>query len=342
MLLALASCSKPAEERFRFSTDGVSRAPLTPVEEDVLVGNATGALLRLTPEGTVRWRLSLANEIGAGAVVVDQTVVAASVKGEWVGAKAESGEVRWRVNDGPPTLTPLVTDGARVYAIALDGSAHAIDAETGKRVWRSAPPKGWMPSANPAQGPAPTLSEATLHYALEGSGPLSVATDDGRPRWRGDGAQERVVGLEASRDTLFVSRADGSVQALSAATGEARWEARLGREATSPPTLLEGRIWVASAGDMLIALAPSDGVELERVETPGPVRAKVEMGLGWLLIPTAGPQGVLFGMETGRGRDFSVRLDSPLLTGPVATGGRVFVLARDGRVFGFSLRAPVR
>lgn len=342
LLVSVSACTKPAEELFRVSSDGASRTGLAPAQEGVVFGNAAGALLYVDEKGATRWRLTLQREIAARPVVLGELAIAASVGGEWVGVRLDSGEVSWRLTDGPRVLTALTTDGTRIFALSAEGAVFALQPTSGNPRWVRRAPRGYEPPAVPEALAAPIVSGGRLILALGDGRIQALNTETGAVLW--SVKEKGVIGFaaeEGPEETVYFSREDGAVVALAGASGEEIWEARLGREATSPPTLLDGRLYVGGGAEELVVLSAKEGRELARAELPGPLRGEIVAQDGWLLVPTAGVEGFLVALnattlESGQ----RLRLDSPLRTRAEVVSGRVFVAARDGRLFGFRLRPP--
>lgn len=321
------------------SSDGASRSGLLPLGEGVVFGNAAGELMLVDEKGKTRWTVLLQRELAARPVLVGELVVAASLGGEWVGVRKDTGEVAWRLGDGPRVLTPLATDGTRVFAVSDEGVVSALQPTSGNPFWVRRAPKSFEVDPVPRALPAPVVSGGRLFVQLGKAGVQALDVETGEVLWRSP--QVDVVGLAADAERLFVSRADGAVLALSAEKGKELWEARLGREATGPPTLLGGRLYVGGGAEELIVLTPEEGRELARVALPGPLRGRVRAAAGWLLVPTAGPEGYFVALHAETLEEgVKLRLDSPLRTAPELVGDRVLLAARDGRLFGFRLRPP--
>jgi len=77
-------------------------------------------------------------------------------------------------------------------------------------------------------------------------------------------------GLGVDQGTLYAVNGLGDVLAIDPANGTERWRADLGAPARSAPTIAEGRIFVTTIEEKLVALASSDGHTLwsHRASTP--------------------------------------------------------------------------
>ncbi|ADO70094.1 PQQ-binding-like beta-propeller repeat protein [Stigmatella aurantiaca] len=340
LVTGTAGCQRPAEQRFEFSPHASSRSGLVALEDSVVVGTETGALLRLDRTGRPGWRLKFAQEIASRPVRSGNTVIAGTTGGELVRLETKTAQERWRVTGEPPILTDLVADEASVYVLDSEGAVRAHALDTGQVRWRRPAPKRETPPSQPSlRLPPPVLAEGTLVVAQGDSGLVAFATEDGTPRWRRPMAQ--VLGLAREAETLYVTTRTGRVAALNALDGTLRWEKQPASLLTSPPTVALGKVWVGAEPTQLLALSPSTGETLSSTDLPAPLVTRLAIWGERLLIPTSGPQGQLLVLnEREMTPLFSLQADTPLRTEPVLLGDQLFVVGLDGRVLSWTLREP--
>jgi outer membrane protein assembly factor BamB len=95
---------------------------------------------------------------------------------------------------------------------------------------------------------------------------LDVAS--GRRAWRFDTRREDDDstnvggGLAVDQGTLYAVNGLADIVALDAAKGSVRWRASIGAPTRSAPTVVEGRVFVTTIEDRLLALAADDGRQL--------------------------------------------------------------------------------
>jgi outer membrane protein assembly factor BamB len=202
----------------------------------VFVGDYDGYVVALDAvTGAERWRVSpaglpegipdnnlVANTVISGLTAVRGTVYVQIRGGILVALSAATGEEEWgwTIQKGPPPITrtwfpgrPPVVAGGLLYIATEYHDLFAIDAETGRDVWRLE--VAWPGRATPEASPA---SEGPL--ALD-----FVDASTGKRRWRAEigNIQESPIFVN---DAFLVStclNGNCSFFALDSATGERRW-----------------------------------------------------------------------------------------------------------------------
>ena len=149
-------------------------------------------------------------------------------------APFEAGDAIW----SPPTLA-----AGKVFVASLDGNLYAIDAATGRELWRFA--------ANGGLLSRPVVADATLLVGGLGSRLYALDTANGDERWSfaaSNWVWSRPLVVDGN---VYFADFDGNVHALSLASGAPLW----------PPFATGGRIraGVALVGDSLV-VATEDGM----------------------------------------------------------------------------------
>lgn len=178
---------------------------------------------------------------------------------------------------------------------------------------------------------------------------LDLAT--GGRRWRvdtkGDDNRSTNVGGGVGFDsgTLYASNGVGEVVAYDAADGNRKWRVEIGAPARSAPTIAEGRVFVTTIEDRLVALAATDGRLLWSYRsastpttmlgrpTPAFSRGLVVAGFGSgelaALRADTGRLAWSDGLGGARGRSAVADLLS-IRAAPVIQGGRVYAIGMGG------------
>ena len=126
------------------------------------------------------------------------------------------GEKRIGVRQGP-----TVADG-RVYAAAIYGGVHAIDLQTGKKVWTWEPAKEKKkPKLRLSGGPG--VGDGLVVIGTLDGQVVALDANDGTEKWRGKVTGEVISAPAIAQGMVFVRSNDGRVTALDAGNGTQRW-----------------------------------------------------------------------------------------------------------------------
>jgi len=240
--------------------------------------------------GKVDWRKSLARcaasspTIGKGVVYqsymhrVECLQGQSGADGFVVAWDADTGRERWRYKTEPVESSPLL-HGNRLFFGAWDNGVHAINAQTGRRIWRFQADNEVNTSAAYWKGRIFIGSDSGTLYALSaktgkqlwsarpGSGEFWYATPTvayGRVYIGNTDGTMYVFGAKSGRllwarplgsyiygaaavyqRRVFVGTYDGKFYALDAATGDVRWQINAQGAVHSAPTVMDGLVYYA-------------------------------------------------------------------------------------------------
>ncbi len=235
---------------------GAIYAPAAVRDGIAYVGSTNGTFnaIRETDGGFV-WIFAAGRPIFGGAIATDGHVFFVCDNGYLFKLDRKTGKEVWRydlgdarsprvlshqvIEDVEPRIgefdfensspTPRLADGV-LYVGSGDGSFHAVDAESGKRVWRfEAPENGKPPESTP---------------------------------WNPEGSNKiRTDALLDGPRVVFGSFGH-KLRALDRKTGAEIWQKDLRAEISSSPALVDGKIVVGSRGGALYAFEPETGKKL--------------------------------------------------------------------------------
>jgi outer membrane protein assembly factor BamB len=116
---------------------------------------------------------------------------------------------------------------------------------------------------------AQPVSADGVVYVMDSDAVVSAFnTAEGRRQWRFDTRQEDDDstnvggGLALDQGTLYAVNGLAEIVVLDAAKGTVRWRGSIGAPTRSAPTVVEGRIFVTTIEDRLLAMAAEDGRQL--------------------------------------------------------------------------------
>ncbi|WP_208023509.1 PQQ-binding-like beta-propeller repeat protein [Halorussus pelagicus] len=247
--------------------------------------NADGGVRLFDREfGVERWRgprpkSALSFLTSVPPVAVGGTVYAVIPgTGQVVALDASSGRELWRRSPGDG-LQRLAVRNGRVFAVHWPYRATAYDADTGERLWRTDLEEQMVL-------PPTATGEGVL--VPDRTGLTLLDADDGSVRWRADHDGNATEGAAAVADgAAYVqsNASEDSLHALDLETGEERWSAAVGREGT--PVVADGVVYARDHND-LVALDADDGTVRWRYDSRLP-----------LSTPAVG-DGVLYAVAHGR------------------------------------------
>jgi outer membrane protein assembly factor BamB len=215
--------------------------------------------------------------------------------------------VGWRFEDFALLEFPPVIYGHTLYLVDDDGSAKALDARTGHKLWERK--VGTLAAASPALGIkqgllfVPVLS---THSHKPGHGRLvALSMKTGRIAW----SHPVAAGTESSplgwANAVYFGDQHGTVYSLRASDGAVNWTFQASGAVKGGPALAEGRLYFGDYSGRAYALNPANGHKIWGVNT----------------------NGADFGF--GSGNFYST---------PAVAFGRVYMGNTDGRVYSFGAR----
>lgn len=201
-------------------------------------------------------------------------------------------------------------------------------------------------------------------YAMDGGsqvGAYDAAT--GNPIWQVDVKPSNDLGnsfgggIAFWKDRLYVSTGYGQVLALDPATGKVIWKAPAGAPVRSGPTVADGRVFVVTVENELVALATDDGRRLWShngiPETAGLVGSSSPAVEGEVVV-VGYSSGELFALTVENGRVLwsdnlaggsavdAVSALADIRGRPVIDNGKVFAASHSGRMVAIDLRTGER
>ncbi|MGH8272980.1 MAG: outer membrane protein assembly factor BamB [Gammaproteobacteria bacterium] len=247
----------------------------------VVVGTRSGNVIALdAADGKEKWKHYVGAPVLASPAISANIVAVKTIAGDLVALSPKTGESVWQINETPPTLTlrfgiqPLIVNGV-VYGGFADGEVIAVDAATGKELWRKqiAKPSGNNPVANLVNVGGIMAFEAGDLYAATYQGRLAaLAGSSGEVLWSQKLSSYTGVTLDAAH--VYASDAAGRVHAYDLVTGVPDWtKDTLGYRRLSAAVPFDNTVTVGDRFGWLHFFARKDGHYLGRVKvSDGAVR----------------------------------------------------------------------
>ena len=149
--------------------------------------------------------------------------------------KVGDGSERLRLGLNP------ASDGTRVFAGALDGTAAAIDLENGEILWTT--------ETDLALTGGPAVGSGLVAFGSRDGVLIALSADGGNVRWQRPVGSEMLAAPAVGGNLIVFRTVDGRLTAVSAETGDEVWSV----VQTQAPLTLRGSTAPIIAGNLVIA-----------------------------------------------------------------------------------------
>jgi outer membrane protein assembly factor BamB len=243
----------------------------------------------------------------------------------------------WRFTDGPLLEFPPIYVAGKLFFVNNNAYAHALDADTGKELWKRR--VGRLNASSPA------YSKGRLYIVnLVPGHVLKLDAKTGKTIWK------RELPGRAESSPIVIGRSvyfgceNGNLYALSTVNGNVRWSTQLGGEVKSAPAYYGGKLFVGDYGGYMNAvdaesgklvwqsgsLGPGFGASGAFYSTPAVAFGRVYAGNN---------DGRVYSFETGSGElAWSYSTGGYVYSGPTVANTQhspptVFIGSFDGNVY---------
>ena len=338
----IVACLREALVDFDVAAFVAATMPGAPPESAVIVGTLfeklqactpipgdSGSMGPATPDDALLWRHQTGGWVVNAPAVADGVVYAGSDDRHLYALDAATGEMLWSFETGDVIRsTPTVTGGA-VYFGSNDNHVYALDAQTGGLLW-SHDTGNWVQYS-------PVVSGGAVYIGAAGGGGHSIHALDaasGEQLWVAE--QPYLFNPESAPTVaggkLYGLSGFGEFYVLDASTGELAWSFEVSLGAESPPTVIEGVVYLTSV-NTAYALDEATGDLIWEYSTERyPARdfpALVVDGVYYL-----SPDDYLYALDAASGETaWSYQASSPIDTSPIVANGLVFFGSEDGQFY---------
>lgn len=303
---------------------GLERA----VDGMLYVGNENGSVHAIDAAGGIRWKFEAGKPIRAQPKAVGPHLYIASDSGYLHKLNRKTGAELWRARvagEVPPRLpahekgtrwdrygSSVVADGNRLYYASRDKQLYALDAKTGREIWRVA--AGDIMTATPA------VHRDTVIFAAFDGKVSAVSKRDGASRWTYD-AKLAVPGdvVVADGRVLLGSRSYDLI-ALDAGTGKELWKRYYWFSWIESPPVVRGGVVYTGSSDAthVYAIDLTHGSLRWKTAVPGYSWQRTAVNEEWVVAGTVGAgafpgsrAGSLVGLERTTGKIRWIHLEPP-------------------------------
>jgi len=202
---------------------------------------------------------------GGGVAISENMLFVATGQAQMLAVEAATGKEVWRTTLTAPFRSGPAVAGGRVFGISVDNQIHALDAQSGRKLWAQA---GITEAAGLFGASSPAI-EGNIVIASFSSGEIfAMRADNGRVLWtealagalRTDAisALSDVRGLPViEKGVVYAISHGGVVAAIDLRTGARLWEQSIGSLHT--PWLAGDFLFVTTVDNEVVALRRRDG-----------------------------------------------------------------------------------
>jgi outer membrane protein assembly factor BamB len=234
--------------------------------------------------------------------------------GEIVALDARTGKVVWRHVIGPTETSPLVADG-RVYVGDWTGRVYALAAKTGREVWD-------YQTGGQVKG-AVALTGHRLFAGSYDHHLYAIDARNGQLIWRAS-SQDRLGGRGTFYSTpataygrVYIGSTDGKVYSFGASSGDIIWSQSTGGYVYASPAVWNELILVGSYSGRFSALDAATGDVKWEYDAGGPISGSATVLGDIVYFSTL--KGQTFGLDAATGKrvwSFPDGKYSPIVAGP--------------------------
>ena len=289
---------------------------------------------------------------GGGLALADGRLYVTSAFGSLTVIDTANGDLVWtKAFDAPVTAPPTVA-GDRVYVVAADSTAWALETRDGKTDWQL---PGTPSVASMVGGAAPAVAGALVLFPTPSGELIAAQRDTGMIEWRTSIAGTRLGVAYArikditgdpviSGNRVFIGNQSGRVMALDLANGARLWTAD--EAAYGPVWPVGGSVFLMSDRNRLVRLDAATGefiwgqpLPLHTTERERK-RAEIYAHFGPLLaggrLVVASSDGMIRSFDPANGALLGeVDLPGGAASGPIAVGGTLYVVSKSGSLLAY-------
>jgi outer membrane protein assembly factor BamB len=212
-----------------------------------------------------------------------------------------AGKIRWQKTIGPSESSPLLRAN-RLYVGDWDGRVWALDARSGRTIWR-------YRTRGPIKG-AVAYSDGRLYVGSYDGHLYCLGAQKGRLIWKAK-AQSRLYGRTRFYSTpalaygrVYIGGTDGKVYSFGATSGKLRWSHGTGGYVYASPAVWNNLVLVGSYAKKFIAFDAATGDVRWTFETSAPISGSATVIGNVVYFATLGgkTKGTTFALDARTGR----------------------------------------
>lgn len=235
------------------------------IYKDILVqGNAqTGVQgFRITPSGlSLSWTIPINNGVEPSMTIINDRLFFGASDGYFYSAKAETGEILWKVSIKSEVLSqPTLDEEGRLFFLAANNVLFALDASDGHQLWVYSR----QDTANMTirGGGRPAVRDGIVYEGFSDGSLVALSAKSGAPQWEIQLNRNRKFrDLDASPlvdgDRLYIAGYDDKLYCLSRKDGTIQWKFDVG--GFEAATIDQDNLFVPSSNGEVVAINKISG-----------------------------------------------------------------------------------
>ncbi|HEX5711835.1 MAG TPA: PQQ-binding-like beta-propeller repeat protein [Solirubrobacterales bacterium] len=169
----------------------------------------------------------------------------------------------WRFTDRPLLEFPPIYVGGRLYFVNNNGYAHALDADSGREIWKRR--VGRLNASSPA------YARHRLYIVnLVPGHVVKLDTENGKVVWKKPLPGRAESSPVVIGRSLYFGCEDGNLYSLNTVNGKIRWSTPLGGPIKSAPAYYGGKLFVGDYGGYMNAVDAESGALVWQSGSLGP------------------------------------------------------------------------
>jgi outer membrane protein assembly factor BamB len=233
--------------------------------------------------------------------------------------------VVWSFNLGfDSDSSPVIVND--VLYVGSNYGIHALDARTGRELWRTHT-NGFVKSA-------PAVADGALYVGADDSRFYAMDINDGAMKWIDKNATDGYTSSPIVINNLaYTGSKDGSFYVFDAQNGELSWEVLTGKVIESSPAMGDGIIVFGTNGGLIIAIDPATRKEKWHYDTGiSAIMSSPLIAEGSVFVGTN--DGNIYALNTTNGAlKWKYSTGSIIQSSPSYKDGTIFVGSRDSSVY---------
>jgi outer membrane protein assembly factor BamB len=214
--------------------------------------------------GRIRWQRTIGPS-ESSPLFADGMVVVGDWSHDIYAFTAASGRVRWHFKAGGLVKGAIALSGRRVFFGSYDTHVYALDARTGKQLWRA--------SSQPRIGRTgtfyanPAVAYGRIYLGATDGKMYSYGATSGKLRWSNGTGDFIYSSAAVWRGNVMVGSYDGSFYSFNAATGDVRWRFNADGKISGSPTVIDGVVYFSTLNGKTYGLDARNGKLVWRYPT---------------------------------------------------------------------------